>query len=224
MARAGRVQFHPRKQVAFMFRQGQRVVYQKAYRCPCFDEDSLNKDIKCNLCDVDGYRYECSIPTVAIITGVQDKMNFNQVGTIKQGDCIGGFHWNFPIAFHDKVTLINKKTREEAMLVMDEFEPPMLKNYEVCQLDELRTMDDVLIPYVDWNLDTDGRTIVFLNPDKTPAEGAKFTVQFWIRPVYLVWQTLPLERYSEDKDMLKHVILRRKDDFGGLGRDYAGGN
>ena len=208
------IEFHPDKLSDFIMRQGQRVYYERAYRCPCFDLDSYNKAIGCTECDVDGYRYECQVPMIAIITGIQDMMDFTQVGELKQGDAIGGFHSNVPIAFHDRVTLFMKKVREEAFLLQDDFLPPRIKDHRVCQLDRARTMDKIYYPYTDYQLDTDGRTIIWMDDNNRPATGDKFTIQYWHMPVYVVWQSIALERHSEDKNMPRHVILRRKDDFG----------
>jgi hypothetical protein len=202
----------------FVDDQGQRIAYQRAYKCACFDVDSGNKDLNCDICDEDGYCYECGTFVQAIITGIQDKVTFSQIGTIKEGDCIGGFPWHLPLAFHDKVLLLMKQVREEAFLVESSEEPPRIKPYLVCQLDTARTLNRQFVGYKDWQLDTDGRTIVWMDDNNKPAEGEKFTVQFWIRPTYMVWSALPLERHSENLTMPKHCVLRRKDELGGIGK------
>ena len=218
-----RVEFHPRKQLDFMRRHGQRVIYEESFRCACFDEDSGNKDIHHNLCDVDGYRYKCRIPTTALITSVQDKEGFNQSGQLKQGDCIGGFPWQIPIKFHDRVHLQNHTATNEALLIQSEDDPPRIKDYLVCQLGQARTIDRVFEPYLDFYLGgIDGNEIVWVASNNKPAEGEHFTLQFGARPTYIVWRDGPMARISENKLQLTHVILRMKDEWGNLGRDYLG--
>ena len=220
-----RVEFHPRKQLDFMSRHGQRVLYEESYRCACFDADSGNKDIKHNECDVDGYRYKCSIPTTAIITSVQDKEGFNQSGQLKQGDCIGGFPWQIPIKFHDKVQLRNHIATNEVLLVQDDEFAPTIKDYNVCQLGEARTIDRVFQPYKDFNLGgIDGHSVIWTDPNNKPYHEEHFTLQFGARPTYIVWRDGAMARISENKYQLTHVILRMKDEWGNLGRDYLGGS
>src|SRR3972149_5917905 len=141
------VEFHPNLHLDFIQRHGQRILYQRSYKCACFDEDSQNRKIDCPYCDVDGYRYECPMPTTAIITGIQDAQNFNQIGLLKQGDCYGGFPWPLPVAFHDRVILMNKLVREEALLVEGDIDDGLIKNYEVCRLDKAHTLTQIFTPY-----------------------------------------------------------------------------
>lgn len=217
-----KVQFNPRKQLRFINNQGQRILYYKSFRCACFDEDSGNRDIHCPYCDVDGYRYDCAIPTTAIITGIQDQHVFTTVGEIKAGDCIGGFPWQIPVKFHDKVVLYNKRVQQNAMLIESEIHPPKLDDHIICQLDDAHTLNKTYKPYVDFVIDTDHRTVVWVDSNNKPEDGEKFTLSYWHRPVYIVWSVLPLERHSENKIMPKHVVLRRKDDFGNdLGRNVV---
>lgn len=210
-----RIEFDPQRQLDFLRRQGQYITYRKSYRCACFDEDSQNKDITCSACDVDGYRYECDIPSMAIITGIQDKQAFTQIGRLKQGDCIGGFPWQIPIKFHDEVILKNKKAYRDALLVQDEDDPAQIKDYRVCQLEPARTINRVFVPYKDFKIADDGQTVEWLTSNR-PEDGEKFTLGFWVLPTYIVWRDEALERWSENKQQLKHVILRLKDEWGGI--------
>lgn len=210
-----KVEFHPNKHLDFIARQGQRVKYFRSYRCACFDLDSGNRDLNCpNKCDVDGYLYECGIPVTAIITGIQDQQLFTQVGMLKTGDCIGGFPWQIPIDFHDKVILLNNVVKQTYYFKYDMREEQAIRNHAVCRLGPARTLDRVFQPYVDFILDNDKRSIVWIDENNRPEHNEKYTLEYWHTPVYIVWSSLSLDRYSEDKFMPKHVVLRRVDDFG----------
>lgn len=212
-----KIVFKPdRIQLPYIERQGQRIEYERAKLSAYanakiggreFDWDEGEFKGGSGV-DEDGYEYDPPIPLKAVLTNIQDVIHFLPQGEIKTGDIYGGFAWQVPLAFHDRITVMGRRVEKELVFTMGSV-PSQMKSYKIVELLEARTTSKTYKPYIDFNTDTDNNII--WSGVSRPSLGENFVIKLAYRPMYVIWQVLVMDRISEDQRIMRRAVLRHYD-------------
>jgi hypothetical protein len=145
----------------------------------------------------------------AVLTNIQDVVHFQGSGEMKTGDVYGGFAWQVPLAFHDRITVMGRRVEKELVFQMAALNSKM-KPFKIVELLEARSEGGLsFLPYVDF--DVDGENNIVWKGVKKPIIGENFVIKFTYKPMYVVWQVLVTDRLSEDQRIMRRAVLRHYD-------------
>lgn len=217
-------------------RRGTNVLWERAQRCSCWDISSGQPNYHCKACHGYGYIYDAPIEESAIlIMSLALNKEFTQLGEYRMGDAIATvplqkrvevpgkisyaenpLYW---IGEWDQITLLNTEFRSDELLIKDEAlydrDPDTLRNTCVTKIVGVHKADPItgiVTRYtegVDFVLN--GATIEWVQSDNVPLPGEKYSVQYYHRPIYVVYTQLPQHRDQDNQHLPKKVILRYKD-------------
>jgi hypothetical protein len=220
-------------------RRGIDVRWEQAIKCTCWSDDSGQPLYSCKACGGTGYLYStpATIHTVLIMSLAMSK-EFTPVGDFRMGDCIATIpqHYKavdgaqrvtwpinpmYDIGEWDKVTLLDTEYRCNENLIrgvaLRDQPADTLRSADVTKiLGVLRANPETGEVYIyeagtDYNI-ANGNTIDWIGASSDiPANGEKYSVMYYCRPVYVVYTQLPQSRDPDGQHFPKKVVLRYRD-------------
>lgn len=216
-------------------KRGMPVKWERAQKCTCWDEYAGQPSTTCKACNGFGYIYDEPVyeDQVLVMSLILNK-EFTQIGEYKMGDCIATIPelkkvkntetglWEYPknplydIGEFDKITLMSTEFRSTDVLIKGQSmygrEADTLRNPDVTQILRVLKADpitgDITVYSKDINFTVDGNKINWITG---LADGEKYSVMYYHRPIYLVYTQLPQSRDQDGQHFPKKVVLRYKD-------------
>lgn len=214
--------------------RGVPVKWERAQRCTCWDDLSGQPGYSCKACFGFGYVYDAPIEESAIlIQSLIMSKDFTYIGEYRMGDAIATIPYRkrvmidglpayvenqlYWIGDWDKITLMNTEFRSDEVLVRGERvfgrEPDTLRNPDVTKIVSVVKTDPITGKITVYEPETDfileGSQLQWIA--NSPIEGEKYSVQYYHRPVYVVYTQLPQHRDQDGQHFPKKVVLRYKD-------------
>ena len=217
-------------------RRGIPVKWERSMRCSCWSEDSGQPQYSCKACQGWGYVYEPPIEEDAVLVmALQMNRNDTPQGEFRLGDAVMTVPMRkrttneqglieyvdipiYNIGEWDRVSLMNTTFRSHEHLVRGQGVygrmPDTLRNPDVTSVLKVAKMDATTGSVTEYIEDEDyqvfGNYIQWAS-GQGPSIGDRYSVLYYHRPVYIVYQQLPQHRDPDQQHFPKRVVLRYRD-------------
>lgn len=230
------VSLHQRKFEQMIKRRGKAVIWERAMRCSCFNEESGNPLEDCKACNGEGFIYdEPYVEDAVLVMSLALNKEFTPVGEYSMGDAVCTVPYEkqdksvvpyvnvkvpmYWIGEHDKVTLLSTQFKATRAVRKGTWyrgrEPDVLPNTYVTEILRIIQADsdtgDVTVYESGTDYNLDGNKVIWLNGGQAPADGTFYTVMYLHHPTYVVYTDLPQARDQDGQIFPRKVVLRYND-------------
>ena len=168
----------------------------------------INKPEKTDNIEVD---YKYISPLTALVVSVDPSIRETAVGEVRLGDVLITIDPAIRVGKMDRFTLTKQEEKESEILTRGQKD--VLRYTEIFQISEVISLGDDGATLTRYEEGTDfvlsGREIIWLDNGNQPIDGRQYTVTYWFRPLYRVFNEFPLVRTPGN--ILMRIIARRDD-------------
>lgn len=204
---------------AHLQHMGQKVLYRKAFACPCKNPHSGASDSKCPHCSGKGYMWDAAVDGVVGVTGSKVQREWAQFGTYESGDSvvsIGSDSSLYGMGQADRVTMLNATEQFSITMVRGAPDERLIGKVEsisrVFWLDAQKALTQGGKPTV-----ADNGTLTWA--DGEPPAGVQYGISGSRFMEMFVWGPFPSNRNMHQGAQLPRRVVLRKFDLWGRAKD-----
>jgi len=198
-------------------RRGISVDLYQNYYCPCYDLRSGQPNYNHAICGGTGRQYLPAQTIKALITNVKQDKSYSIVGVWELGTCRCTTKASVNIGAMDRVIFKNLMltyteliNRKERPLLNNK---DMLRFYSVEKINIIKSLTKTFIENTDYKLikDSNFSYIEWQTGGQKPADNEQYSVLYEHRPEFVAWDIPQVRTDSDNYQLPKFVVLRRKD-------------
>ncbi len=200
----------------FILRRGISVDWQQSMYCSCYNRDSGQPNYNCNVCHGSGRIYLTAQEIKVLITNVKQDKAYSIVGVWELGTCRCTVPASVNIGNLDRVIFKNMMLtftetpvrRQNVNLGTKD----ILRFFAIENIKEVRKVGATYVQGTDYQLSADSNYsyIEWLTANK-PADNSQYSILYEHRPEFLAWDVPQIRSDSDDYQLPKFAILRRRD-------------
>lgn len=195
---------------------GQDVLWRASFSCPCISPHSGAARPNCPLCSGKGRIWSAPIKGKSGVSQQQGDPQFQQFGTLEQGDTLLSVPNNSPLydmGRFDRVTLLNSTDVFSRTMVRGQHDD--LSDITVQSVTRVFWLNGDRDAIVEGGIPSVGPGGVLTWESGEPPQGVEYSITGLKFDDYFVWQALPSDRNAHfGAPLPKKVMIRRWDLFG----------
>ena len=197
--------------------RGISVDWYQSMFCPCYDIRSGQPNFNCTTCYGTGRLYLEPKTIKTLITNVKQDKNYSIVGVWELGTCRCTPKAEINIGVLDRIIfknliltfseIINRSERPELI------NKDLLRFYSIVNIIRVQTLTTIYTPEIDYKIikDNNNAFIEWQTGGQKPASGQQYSIIYEHRPEWISWDIPQVRSDSDEHQMPKFVVLRRKD-------------
>lgn len=204
---------------AFIDRRGISVDISRSMYCTCYDTRSMQPNFNCQYCGGLGRLYEAPATEKALITNVRQDKAYSIVGVWELGTCRCTVKSHVHLNAMDRVVFKNMMLgfselirRGERTIGAPADKTDLLRFHTVELIEKVKTNTTTYVKGTDFELfrnnTLSGIKWIGATP---PTAGAQISILYQHRPEFIVWDVPQIRSDSDNYQLPKFVVLRRKD-------------
>lgn len=199
----------------FILRRGITVDWYRSMYCPCRDMKSGQPDYNCWACSGIGRIFDNPVAIKILVTNVKQDKSYSIVGVWELGTCRATFPAGISVGNFDKIVFKNlMMTFSEHKIRAERFpDKDILRFTDVENVLKLKTLSHEYTAGTDFEVvkSADYAVIRWITSGQKPVDGEIYSILYEHRPEFICWDVPQVRSDSDETQLPKFAVLRRKD-------------